>query len=185
MPILEKDIDVSPPNLLEAIPSAGGDHRWFALYTKPRQEKVLLRRLQVLKKSFCGLLVPNRSRMPSGRIMTSHIPLFPGYVFLFGTDVDRYDALCTHCIIDVLYVGDGESLQEDLRRIHAAIRSGSKVTRVAKLEKGQLVRVVAGPLAGQTGVFLGRKGQSRLILSLAFIQQGAMVEMDDALIEVA
>lgn len=185
MPILEKDIDVSPASLLTASDSATRENRWYALYTKPRQEKVLVRRLSVMGKSFCGLLTPNRIRMPSGRIKTSHIPLFPGYVFLYGTDVDRYDSLCTRCVISVLPVCDGEALRRDLRKIHVAIMSGYRVTRADRLQRGQLVRVVAGPLAGQTGLFLSRKSHSRLLISLAFIQQGALVEMDESLVEAA
>lgn len=186
MPVLKKDLDISPPGLLDADCSEGKtNRRWFALYTKPRQEKILMRHLHTLHKSFCGLLVPHRSCMPSGRISTSHIPLFPGYVFLFGTDVDRYDALCTHCVIDVLPVWDQQSLQLDLRKIYSAILSGREVSRASKLEQGQMVRVVAGPLTGLTGVFLKRKGRSRLLLNLAFIQQGAMVEVDDTWIEAA
>lgn len=182
MPILAKDIDISPSDLLWSNSPAD---RWFALYTKPRQEKVLLRRLYTADKNFCGLLMPNRSRMPAGRIKTSHLPLFPGYVFLCGTEEDRYDAVCTGCVTQVLDVHDSESLVHDLRNLHHAIESGQPLTRVERMQPGQNVKVVAGPLRGHSGVLLKGKGKSKLILKLSFIQQGAMVEIDDAVVEPA
>ena len=185
MPILAKDTDINPPNLLGSKVLELPNRRWFALYTKPRQEKVLLRRLFSGGKSFCGLLVPNRSRMPAGRMKTSYEPLFPGYVFLHGTHDDRYDAVCTGCVLQVLDVFDGESLCSDLKRIHDAICNGCHVTRAETLHEGQQVRVLAGPLTGQTGVLLYKKGQCRLVLSLEFIKQSAMVEIDSSIVEAA
>ena len=183
MPILDKDIDVFPEDLLWQRPSGVPDQCWFGLYTKPRQEKALTRRLHAMGKSFCGLLAPNEIRTPAGRKKISHLPLFPGYVFLFGSDVDRYDAVCTNRVIDVLIVNDGERLRDDLLKIHTAISSGCRVTRVNRLEEGQQVRVVSGPLVGQTGFYVKKKSQSRLILSLSFINQAASVEIDEQLVE--
>ena len=185
MPILKKDIDINPVDLLGSKALESPNRRWFALYTKPRQEKVLLRRLLSGGKSFCGLLVPNCSRMPAGRMKTSYEPLFPGYVFLHGTHDDRYDAVCTGCVLQVLDVFDGESLCSDLKRIHDAICNGCQVTRGESIHDGQRVRVLAGPLTGQTGVLLYKKGQTRLVLSLEFIQQSAMVEIDSSIVEAA
>ena len=185
MPILKKDTDINPPDLLGSKIQDFPDRQWFALYTKPRQEKILLRRLFNGGKSFCGLLVPNRSRMPAGRMKTSYEPLFPGYVFLHGTHEDRYDAVCSGCVLQVLDVFDGESLCSDLKRIHDAICNGYRVMRAEAIHNGQRVRVLAGPLTGQTGVLLYKKGQSRLVLSLEFIQQSAMVEIDSSIVEAA
>lgn len=185
MPILAKDVDVSPPDLLSRAGTPVLDRRWYALYTKPRQEKMLLRRLQGGGKSYCGLLVPRRFRLPSGRLKTSFTPLFPGYVFLNGTDEDRYDAVCTDCVLQVLDVADGETLRMDLNRIYQAILSGREVTRIERLQRGQMVRIVSGPLSGHSGVLVAKKGKSRLVLSLSFIQQGAAVEIDDAVVEPA
>jgi transcription antitermination factor NusG len=183
MPILAKDVDLWPPNLLSTESPIDPSSDWYALYTKPRREKVLIRHLRAAGKSFCGLLVPQRSRVPSGRIVTSHLPLFPGYVFLNGSDTDRYDAVCTNCVSQVLDVPNGESLRNDLRQIHDAIQSGRSVTRVERIQKGQPVRIVAGPLAGQNGIYLHKKSKSRLVLSLSFIQQSAVIEIDDAVVE--
>jgi transcriptional antiterminator RfaH len=185
MPILKKDTDVNPPSLLDSRSLSFPSRRWFVLYTKPRQDKVLLRRLLSGGKSFCGLLVANRSRMPAGRMKTTWEPRFPGYVFLHGTQEARYDAVCTGCVQQVLDVFDGESLRCDLKRIHDAIVNGLQVQRAESIEKGQRVRVLAGPLRGHTGILLFRKGECRLVLSLSFIQQSAMVEIDSSLVEAA
>ncbi len=185
MPILRKDADINPPDLLGSRSLEFPSRRWYALYTKPRQEKVLLRRLLKGGKSFCGLLIPNTSRMPAGRMKTSYEPLFPGYVFLQGTHEDRYDAVCSGCVLQVLDVYDGESLRADLKQIHDAICNGFHVTRAESIQNGQKVKVLAGPLAGQTGILLHKKGKCRLVLSLAFIQQSAVVEIDSSIVGAA
>ncbi len=82
----------------------------------------------------------------------------------------------------MLDVNDGPALKEDLRKIHDAIVEGRSVTRVDDIQRGAQVRIVSGPLAGQSGIYLHKKGKSRLILSLSFIQQHAAVEVDDAVV---
>jgi transcription antitermination factor NusG len=183
MPIVAKDTDVSPPDLLLAdLPAS---KQWYALHTRPRKDKVLMRRLFRMGKAFCGLLVPKRNRMPSGKVKTSYLPLFPNYVFLYGDADDRYDALTTDCVQRVLDVQaeEGQQLQTDLARIHDAILHGKSVTAVPFSEKGHPVRIVSGPLAGKEGIILQRRGKTRIVLSLTFLQQGAAIEIDEALVE--
>lgn len=181
MPVVAKDVDVWPEGLLQE--DLGAERRWFALYTRPRQDKTLMRHLLSMRKAFCGLLVPTRKRMPSGGLKTSYLPLFPNYVFLHGTDQDRYDSLTTNCVQTVLDVTDGSQLQKELGALHEAILSGRSVSTVDKIQEGQSVRIVSGPLAGHEGVLIQRRGNKRIVLSLSFLQQGAAVEIDDASIE--
>lgn len=142
-----------------------------------------MRRLLGMNKAFCGLLVPNRKRMPSGGLKTSYLPLFPNYVFLHGTDEDRYDSLTTNHVQSVLEVGDGSLLVEELAALHEAILSGRSVSAIDKIEAGHPVRIVSGPLAGHEGIVIKRHGKQKIVLSLSFLQQGAAVEIDDASIE--
>ncbi len=121
--------------------------------------------------------------MPSGKVKTSYLPLFPNYVFLFGNEHDRYRAVCTDCVNHVLDVDDGERLQFDLRRIRQAILSGREVSAVPTLQQGQPVRIISGPLSGHEGLVFRKQGKSRLVLSMTFIRQSAEVEIDDSAIE--
>src|SRR5262245_24546199 len=99
MPTLAAEPDLFPPDLLDGPPDWQADGRlWWALYTRSRQEKELMRRLRGLEIPFYGPLVEKRSRTPGGRYRTAYIPLFSNYVFMFGDAEQRHAALSTNCI---------------------------------------------------------------------------------------
>ncbi|MBL8820576.1 MAG: hypothetical protein JNL58_31425 [Planctomyces sp.] len=184
MPILKKDIDLWPTNLLSFQPDPEGvNRRWFALFVKPNHDKVLMRKLLTQGKKYCAFLMPHSGKTPGGRKTLSYKPLFPGYVFLFGNDTDRYDAVCTDSVLKTLIIPDQLSLHQDLNRIQSAILAGYPIGQAQEIDPGRLVKIVSGPLSGFTGKCVQRAGKSRLILNLSFIQQSAWVEVEDSLIE--
>ncbi|MFN9364733.1 MAG: antitermination protein NusG, partial [Planctomycetota bacterium] len=78
MPILKKETDIFPANLLEDAGLLGDQTRkWWSLYTLSRHEKELMRKLQARKLPFYGPIIPKRYRSAGGRMRTSYIPLFP------------------------------------------------------------------------------------------------------------
>jgi len=84
MPLLPAEPDAFPKHLFgEARPAELADRQWWVLHTKPRQEKSLARQLLEGKIGFYLPLITRRWRL-RGRLMASHVPLFPGYVFLLG-----------------------------------------------------------------------------------------------------
>ncbi|WP_460184366.1 transcription termination/antitermination protein NusG [Thermopirellula anaerolimosa] len=176
MPILPREPDILPEDLLERNESADGP--WWVIYTLARREKVFFRRLREMGVRHYCPLVPHRVKLGDGRIRTSWNPLFAGYVFLQGDDADRQKALTTNCVSRCLVVRDCEQLVRDLRRIRQAIESGLPVTPQDKLEPGEPVRIRSGPLAGLEGVIVNRRGKHHLIVMVSFIQKGASVELD-------
>ena len=129
MPILSPETSLFPEGLLDR-PEVGTqtDERWWALYSLPRHEKQLMRKLHALEASFYAPLVPKRSRSPQGRVRVSHVPLFSGYVFLYGDATRRHTALTTNCVSRCLEVSDGVELTNDLRRIRRMIEVGQPLT---------------------------------------------------------
>ncbi len=183
MPILPEEPDIFPEDLLEADGHEDSAVRWWALYTLPRREKELMRRLRVWGLGHYGPLVKQRGRTPKGRIRTSYIPLFPGYVFLRGTDADRYQAMTTHCVSRTLEVDDVPSLIGDLRQIRRLIRSDTPLTPEARIQPGMKVRIRKGSLAGTEGVVVKRRGGDRLLVVVRFLQQGASIQLEDFEVE--
>ncbi|MGE0375468.1 MAG: transcription termination/antitermination NusG family protein [Planctomycetaceae bacterium] len=178
MPILKKEIDQFPDDLLALRgPTAGDVGRWWALYTRSRREKDLMRRLVKLQIAFYCPVIEHQHRSPQGRLRTSYIPLFSNYVFLRGDEEDRHAALTTSCISRDLEVKDPQRLVEDLRQIRDLIARGIDLTPEARIEPGTRVRVKAGALAGQVGTVIERRGQKRLLVAVDFLQQGASVEL--------
>lgn len=184
MPTLAAETDLYPSDLLDRDDwTECEDHRWWALYTRSRCEKELMRRLQALKIPFYGPTIETRGRTPQGRIRTSFIPLFANYVFLFGDESHRYTALTTNCVSRDLPVFDGLQLACDLRQLRQMIQSGLPVVPEVQLEPGTRVRVRSGPLFGHEGVVLRRRGETRLLVAVRFLQQGASVQIDECDLE--
>jgi transcription antitermination factor NusG len=184
MPILTAETDVFPLDLFEDQDLlASRERRWWVLYTKSRHEKELMRRLRVLEVPFYGPTVERRSRTPGGRMLRSYLPLFPNYVFMFGDATERYSALTTNCVSRDLPVAAGDELEGDLRQLRRLILTGVTLVAERYLEAGVRVRVRTGPLEGLEGTVLQRRGDTRLLVAVRFLQQGASVQLDECELE--
>lgn len=157
--------------------------RWWALYTLPRREKELMRRLRSQGVGHYAPLVCRRSRSPNGRMRTSFVPLFASYVFLWGDEPQRYEALKTNCVSRCLEVTDEAQLLGDLRQVRLLVGCGAPLTPEAQIAPGMRVRVRTGFLAGLEGTVVKRRGQQRLLVAVQFLQQGASVQLDDCQVE--
>lgn len=182
MPILRKEPSIFPDNLLDEDNRPEDDRRWRVLYTKSRQEKALARELRASTVPFYLPLIPKESVM-RGRRVVSHIPLFTGYVFLLGNEDERLRTLQTNRISRILDVDDAGSLVHDLRQVQQLIASGAPLTVESRLEPGNRVRVKHGAFAGLEGTVLQRRGKTRLLVAVNFLQQGASVEVEDFFLE--
>lgn len=184
MPILKKEIDVFPANLLEDSELLEDENRhWWALYTMSRQEKELMRRLVKQQIAFYAPIIPREYRSPAGRLRTSYIPLFSNYVFINGSDEDRYNAVATGCVSRCLEVVEGEQLATDLRQVQMLINGGTDLTPEAQILPGDVVRVRSGSMAGLIGQVVERRGEKRLLVAVNFLQAGASVELRDVDVE--
>ena len=186
MPILPKQRDLFPADLFEGDVASGvalGSAAWVAFYTLARREKDLARRLESLEIPFFAPLVSRRLPSAGGRIRTSWVPLFPGYVFSLVDDDQRRAALATNTISRWLSVPNQRMLEHDLRSIKRLIDTDVPLTPEARLEQGQPVRVRSGPLRGMEGTVVSRKGEQRLVVAVRFLNQGASIELEDVDLE--
>jgi transcription antitermination factor NusG len=182
MPILKEEPSLYPETLLEEPPVDVAERHWFALYTKARQEKSLARELLKHRIPFYLPLVKKIS-VSRGRKRTSLSPLFGGYAFLFAAEEERVRCLATNRISRVLVVEQPEQLVFDLRQFRRLIAAGAPLTIEARLAPGRKVRVRQGAFAGLEGIVLKRRGETRLLVAINFLQKGASVEIDDFLLE--
>ena len=182
MPILDAEDSQYPENLLSAFEEQPDDRKWWAVYTKARQEKALARQLVQMEVPFYLPLVP-KENMIRGRRVKSHIPLFTGYVFVCGDEEQRVKSLTTNRISTMLPVDDQVQLLTDLRQIAQLIQVDAPLTVEARLTAGDPVRIKNGPMAGLEGVVITRRGQARLLVAVKMLQQGVSVEIEDFLLE--
>jgi transcription antitermination factor NusG len=184
MPILARQSDLYPEDLLDR-PEVGCEEQvtWWALYTRSRQEKKLMRHLAPLGVPYYSPLVERRHRLRCGRIRKSYLPLFSNYVFVYGNTSHRRLAQETGCVSRWLPVPDPAGLTNDLRCIRRLIETGAPVTPEARIEPGMRVRIRSGAFAGFEGVVIRREKETRLLVAIAFLQRGASVVLDDCQLE--
>jgi transcription antitermination factor NusG len=184
MPILQREVDIYPSDLFEKDDLTGnGEKCWWSFYTLSRREKELARRLIAKDIPFYAPVIPKRTKSPQGRIRTSHVPLFSNYVFAFGDEMQRYEAQKSGCISRHMRVVQDADLVRDLRQIHNLIMAGVPLAPEARFQPGREVRVRSGPFRGYEGIILRREGQTRLLVAVKFLQQGASMELDGCEIE--
>jgi transcriptional antiterminator RfaH len=181
MPVLSLEPMIWPESLLDVSVDEHPGSQWWVLHVKPRAEKALARKCLQRQAGF--FLPQYRQQHRKGRGKDSYLPLFPGYLFLFGSQRDRLVALETNLVANVLAVPSQDELGEDLRRIHRVIESGLPVFPEEKLRPGMPVAIVEGPLAGLKGTLIRRKNKMTLTLKVSFLQQGASVEMENWMVE--
>ncbi len=182
MPILKEEPNLFPETLLEGGIEESSNRDWWVIYTKARQEKSLARELFTFRIPFYLPLI-KKTTVVKGRKRISFVPLFSGYVFLFSTEAERIKSMTTNRISRILTVNDPEQLLYDLEQLRRLIASNAPLSVEQKLAPGDRVRVKQGALMGLEGTVLVRRGVTRLLVRVNFLQQGASVEVDDYLLE--
>jgi len=170
------------PEWADAFPD-GVNGRWWVLHTRARNEKVVALAL-ARQRLWCYLPLVRVQRTYSKRRLTVTLPLFPGYLFLFGGFSAREKAWDTKRVASILHVEDQNRLRAELRQIHHAVESGESVGLFPALRKGRRCRIASGTLRGLEGVIIRRGGQCRMYLTVTILGQSAVVEIDGALLEV-
>jgi transcription antitermination factor NusG len=160
------------------------EYRWYALYVATRKEKLVASSLT--EKGFeCFLPVCNTRRIWSDRIKVVPVPVFPGYVF------SRFDARFRLPLLTMPgvggIVGNGKipaSIPDrELDAIRLALQNGFAIEPCDRLERGDLVRVTRGALAGVEAEFIRYRGTDRIILSVSLIQRSVAVDIDRLCVE--
>jgi hypothetical protein len=188
MPILAEQPCVFPEELFQGstcIQEFGytqSERVWWVIYTRSRQEKALARDLFASQIPFYLPQVA-RDHMIGRRRFRTLDPVFPGYLFLFGTPEERVDSLKTNRISRILPVKQQDELLQDLRQLADLIAIGAPLTVEQRLCPGRKARIRNGPMAGFEGTIIQRRGKDRLLIAVNFLQQGVSIEINDFLVE--
>jgi len=111
------------------------------------------------------------------------VPLFAGYLFLYGDLEARLAVLRSHRLVSVLEVVDQEALARDLQQIHKMLNSGLAVSPEPTVPVGATVRILTGPLTGITGKVIRRGKHSQFVAVVNFLRRGATVDLQDWQVE--
>jgi transcription antitermination factor NusG len=182
MPLLQLEPFVFPETLLTE-PMADDGPAWLVLHTRPRTEKALARRMAQQRLPFFLPLYKKQWRN-QGRLFSSYLPAFPGYLFVRGDGDVRQAALETNLVAGVLPVPDQQQLHGDLMRIFRLIDSGLPLSPEQHLPEGTVVEITSGVLEGMEGRVIRHGKGLRLFVEVKFLQQGVSAEVESWMVRV-
>ncbi|MCD6303783.1 MAG: hypothetical protein J7M21_02335, partial [Planctomycetes bacterium] len=100
--------------------------RWYVAHTRSRFEKAFA--WDMLHRGI-GYFLPlvERLRLSGGRRRRVLLPLFPSYVFFCGREQQRYIAMTTNRLCQVLEVADQRKLIKELTAIERALAGQARL----------------------------------------------------------
>jgi len=135
MPILASETSLFPHNLLSDFTTVPSERRWWAVYTRSRMEKSLARQLLAMEVPYYLPLIPKTNRI-AGRTVKSLLPLFGGYLFMYGNDEERIRALETNRVAHIWQSTQVDEMTRDLQSVQTLIESGVPLTPEGRLQPG-------------------------------------------------
>lgn len=174
MPLLPPEPSHFPNDLFTGPDPAGV--KWWVLHTRPRAEKAIARSLFAGEVPFF-LPTYEQKRRTKGRVQTSHLPLFAGYMFLRGTDEDRGAALGTNQVANCIPATD--HLRGELEAVYRVMTCESPFGPETPLVPGTPIKIVHGPLAGIRGKVLRRGKRVTVFVEIQMLKQGVAVEVEE------
>lgn len=161
---------------------------WFAVYTKPRQERTALAHLE--RQGFhCFLPMAVNPYQRRCQRAPRIEPLFPRYLFLHAA-ADRQSLApvrSTRGVCSLVHFGMRLATLPE-RVIETIERRLDPETGLIQLDPvpvqpGDKVSVFDGPLAGLQGIFRERKGATRALLMTKLLGTESTVEVDALLLQ--
>ncbi|CAN0017602.1 unnamed protein product [Chrysoparadoxa australica] len=155
---------------------------WYVLRTRSRYEKKLG---ETFKKMGIDYFLPikvERKRW-SDRWKNVETPLFPGFVFVKMDETNRFQILNSPGAVQFLYhAGKYAQLsRRDVDMINIALDNKQDLeVSEGGLKEGQEVKITSGPFKGFDAKLIHHNGKGKLVLEVAAIAQGVIVEIGNA-----
>lgn len=164
---------------------------WYAVFTRPRQEKTALAHLQ--RQGFeCFLPMADN---PYQRQNKSHKhlvePLFPRYLFLkaIAAIQNLAPVRSTRGVISMVRFGTELAVVPDavINAIKNRMETTSGLIRIAPapVNTGDKVRVFDGPLAGVSGIVEEWNSENRALILMELLGRSTRVEVDAMILQKA
>lgn len=165
-------------DLTPALSSPSGEHRWFAVFTLPQNEKSVVRHLALRDvESFLPTYETVKVWKNRQRVRTQ-LPLFPTYLFVHIDCRQRSRVLESPGVIHI--VGNGREHVPVPDSAIELLRSGVQGRNMEPyrdLVVGKKVRIKSGSMEGVEGVLVRKGNGLRFVLALEMINHYAAIEM--------
>jgi transcription antitermination factor NusG len=159
---------------------------WYAVRTKSNCEKPVVAAL--MGKGIEAFLPEYRVRRQSfGRIVTTEVPLFSGYLFCRFDASRRIPVISTPGLVSIVGFGNEPAPipDEQIHAVQALLASGLRVEACGYLHEGLRVRIRKGPFQDVEGILVTRKSECTFIVSVPLLQRSVAVEVDPAWVTAA
>jgi transcriptional antiterminator RfaH len=154
--------------------------KWFPLYTAPRSEKKVFRRIVELKYEAYLPLVKTLHQW-SDRKKWVEVPMFSSYVFVRIDFRDHHKVLQVPGAVRFIYFS-GEAASVPDHQVEWLVRINENRFRVEvtqqKFDKGQDVEITEGPFKGLIGEMVSRKGQHLFLVRINGINYNLLLEIE-------
>ena len=154
---------------------------WYVVRTKPHQERQAefhLRQLSV--ETFLPVVRHSKTIRGQDKIVVE--PLFPRYLFARFDLMHQYRAVSfARGVVNIVAFGPkpAEVSEPLIQAIKDRLKDGYAIPETESFQKGQIVQIKRGPLAGLEAVFIREmKGQHRVGLFLKTLGLHARLTMD-------
>lgn len=168
------------------VTDSGGAMFWYAVYTKPKHERKV--NAHLVQEGITAFLpeIERWSRRRDRKKKVSY-PIFPGYLFI-NTDLNgdsRLKVIKTKGVVRILgNKGIPTAIPTyQIDAIQKAIDNKKTISTYPYLKKGQIVKVIHGPLNGVEGIFVSEKDKGKLVISVDILQRSVSVAIEEADVE--
>jgi transcription antitermination factor NusG len=153
---------------------------WFALQTRPRNEKKVERAL-IQKGYTCFLPTYQQRRRWAGRTVTIESPLLSTYIFCQFNASAFGKAVSTPGVTRIVGFGGqpAEVSADEIEALQLLTRSDLVREPWAYIPNGTRVQVETGPLAGIEGIICADPDKRRILISVTLLQRSVAVQLDD------
>ncbi len=165
--------------------NTGLQFNWYPVYTNPRAEK---KAAGLLAKKGIEIYLPLQKTLKqwSDRKKWVDEPLIKSYIFVYISAQQQMNVLVTPGISRFLYfsgkVATMPARQIEQLRLLLASESDMEITSY-RMEKGQAVKVIGGPLQGLSGELVDYQSQKKVILRLDHTGHAVMVQIPTVFLE--
>ena len=155
--------------------------RWYAIYTRSRNEKKVSMQLEERGLEHFLPLVP-QLRYWKDRKKIVNMPIFPGYVFVNIKISEKIRVLRANGVVRFIEFNGSPSPIPDaqIEDVRQLLKYPDRVETASYFNCRDPVEITAGPFSGIRGKIIHSRGKQRLLVGIEIIHQAISVEIDSA-----
>ena len=179
-------INLESTSLFPPLGLAPEESNWYAIHTRPRNEKWITGQLQE-KRIFTFLPLLQQIHRWSDRRTKVEVPMFSCYAFvrIAQTTEERLKVLRTPGVLG--FVGNERQgtpvPDEQVEHLRTAIKEKIPCAVHPFISIGQRVRIRGGSLNGMEGILVGQGGDQSVVLSVELLRRSVSIRVDGYNIE--